>query len=260
MVLRLLGKLLSVLLFAAGLWAPLLFSAVYGCLVWFAGIPYSPTGLGVGAVIAWVLGVAASVAVYRRRRIDEPRTTIRKVRRRETDVRVRSSESRTSGTSRYPADVRPAPYPSGTADAREETRDTRPYAGQDEESLAKKYDLTPYTKPSDAAAAPADDGVSAETAQYAARTDKPVAEEIFEKERERLWARLERGGQPGQSAGAPSAADEGEERPYAYASRSDPNLYIYEYSDRLEYYRRMGDEMIHTSTEYKTEGASRATR
>ena len=103
---------------------------------------------------------------------------------------------------------------------------------------------------------PADDGVSAETARYAARADKPVAEEIFEKERERLWARLEHGGRPGTPAADPSE----EERPYAYASRSDPNLYIYEYADRLEYYRRMGDEMIHTSTEYKTEDTSRAAR
>lgn len=258
MVLRFLGKLLSALLFKAGLWAPLLFAAVYGCLVWFAGIPYSATGLGVGAVIAWVLGVAAAVAVYRRRRVDEPRTTIRKVRRRETDVRVRPSEEPVSETGRRPAG-RPAPYPSGTAvSERAESYGApgRGQAGQDEESLARKYDLTPYTKTSDAAAVPADDGVSAETARYAARADKPVAEEIFEKERERLWARLEHGGRPGTPAADPSE----EERPYAYASRSDPNLYIYEYPDRLEYYRRMGDEMIHTSTEYKTEGTSRATR
>ena len=132
----------------------------------------------------------------------------------------------------------------------------RSQAGRDEESLAEKYGLTPYTETSDAAAVPADDGVSAETARYAARTDKPVAEEIFEKERERLWARLEHGGRPGTPAADPSE----EERPYAYASRSDPNLYIYEYADRLEYYRRMGDEMIHTSTEYKTEDTSRAAR
>ena len=96
MVLRLLGKLLSALLFKAGLWAPLLFAAVYGCLVWFAGIPYSATGLGVGAVIAWVLGVAAAVAVYRRRLVDEPRTTIRKVRRRETDGRNRRPKRATA--------------------------------------------------------------------------------------------------------------------------------------------------------------------
>lgn len=258
MVLRLLGKLLSALLFKAGLWAPLLFAAVYGCLVWFAGIPYSATGLGVGAVIAWVLGVAAAVAVYRRRRVDEPRTTIRKVRRRETDVRVRPSAEPASETSHRPAG-RSAPYPSGTAvSERAESYGApgRSQAGRDEESLAEKYGLTPYTETSDAAAVPADDGVSAETARYAARTDKPVAEEIFEKERERLWARLEHGGQPGTPAADPSE----EERPYAYASRSDPNLYIYEYADRLEYYRRMGDEMIHTSTEYKTEDTSRAAR
>lgn len=263
MVLRLLGKLLSALLFKAGLWAPLLFAAVYGCLVWFAGIPYSATGLGVGAVIAWVLGVAAAVAVYRRRRVDEPRTTIRKVRRRETDVRVRPSAEPASETDSRPAG-RSAPYPSGTAvSERAESYGApgRSQAGRDEESLAEKYGLTPYTETSDAAAVPADDGVSAETARYAARTDKPVAEEIFEQERKRLWARLEHSGRPGQSAGAPSAApDEEEERPYAYASRSDPNLYIYEYADRLEYYRRMGDEMIHTSTEYKTEDTSRAAR
>lgn len=69
-----------------------------------------------------------------------------------------------------------------------------------------------------------------------------------------------RGWNTADSPGTPAADPSEEERPYAYASRSDPNLYIYEYADRLEYYRRMGDEMIHTSTEYKTEDTSRAAR
>lgn len=279
MVVRLIGKVLSLLLFKAGLWAPLLFAAVYGSLVRFAGIPFSVTGMGVGAVIAWVLGVTASVAVYRRRRIidDEPsRTTMRRVKRREPDVKVR-----------YDYDAERISADGSNSDAMSPVRDSAErddFSQAERDSFRKKYDLLPYDSPSsdradgyasksggcgekedygskaygnaaDGYASAPSDGVSPETAAYAKA--KPDAEEIFRNERERLWARLESGRRQPE---VEREKEKEEERPYAYASRTDPNLYIYEYADRLEYYRRMGDEMILTSTEYKTEGKNSALR
>ena len=38
-----------------------------------------------------------------------------------------------------------------------------------------------------------------------------------------------------------------------FATRKDPNIYIYEYPDRLQFYRKLGDEMVLLSTEYKEE-------
>lgn len=63
------------------------------------------------------------------------------------------------------------------------------------------------------------------------------AEKLYNSEKERLWKRLEEG--------------RANEKPRVFATRKDPDIYIYEYSDRLQFYRKAGDEMILLSTEYK---------
>lgn len=63
------------------------------------------------------------------------------------------------------------------------------------------------------------------------------AEKLFGNEKERLWKGFER-------ASAENA-------PMVFATRKDPNIFIYEYPDKLQFYRKSGDEMILLSTEYK---------
>ena len=41
------------------------------------------------------------------------------------------------------------------------------------------------------------------------------------------------------------------EAPMVFALRSDPTLYVYEYSDRLEYYRKTPNGMMMCNVEYK---------
>ena len=44
---------------------------------------------------------------------------------------------------------------------------------------------------------------------------------------------------------------ETEEKPMVFASRRDPNIIIYEYSDRLKFYKKTKRGLIHVSTEFK---------
>ena len=46
-------------------------------------------------------------------------------------------------------------------------------------------------------------------------------------------------------------ADGNIERPMVFVMRSEPNMYVYEFSNRLEYYRRSERGMIHCSTQAK---------
>ena len=64
-------------------------------------------------------------------------------------------------------------------------------------------------------------------------------EKLFQTEKERLWKSLE--------------TKSIESAPMVFATRKDPNIYIYEYPDRLQFYRKLGDEMVLLSTEYKEE-------
>lgn len=41
------------------------------------------------------------------------------------------------------------------------------------------------------------------------------------------------------------------ERPMVFMLRDDENMFVYEYSDRLEYYRRTDVGMVHCATKYK---------
>ncbi len=41
------------------------------------------------------------------------------------------------------------------------------------------------------------------------------------------------------------------ERPMVFVLRDDENMFVYEYSDRLEYYRRTDVGMVHCATKYK---------
>ncbi len=42
------------------------------------------------------------------------------------------------------------------------------------------------------------------------------------------------------------------ERPMVFVMRDDENMFVYEYSDRLEYYRRTDRGMVHCATKFKT--------
>lgn len=64
-----------------------------------------------------------------------------------------------------------------------------------------------------------------------------------EEEAERLWARLV----------DPRSKDE---RPMVFATRKDPGIFIYEYTDRLQFYRKTDEGMILLATEYKDEAVS----
>lgn len=251
MVVRLLGKLFSLLLLKAVLWAPLLFVGVYGCLIWWTDVPYSAAVMWLGAIAVWLLAIAARVALYERKHTVAARnkaaarpTNRGLIKRREPKVQVRVESE--------PVDLQPEPeeIPDSYASDRYAPR-------ADRESLAQKYDLKSYAAPAEQQPQP----VSAQQEpQKPAAPAGAGAEEIFNAERERLWQRLEgkkmapdTPPSDAQSAPAEKFDDSADERPYAYASRTDPHLYIYEYADRLEFYRRMGDEMIMTSTQYKTE-------
>ncbi|MDE7463650.1 MAG: hypothetical protein K2M48_01355, partial [Clostridiales bacterium] len=41
------------------------------------------------------------------------------------------------------------------------------------------------------------------------------------------------------------------ERPMVFMLRDDPNMFVYEYTDRLEYFRRTDVGMVHCATKYK---------
>ena len=253
MVVRLLGKIFSLLLIQAVLWAPLLFVGVYGCLIWWTDVPYSSAVMWLGAIAVWLLAIAARVALYERKHAVATRnkaaarpTNRGLIKRREPKIQIVESES--------PASPEPEETPEPSMPDRNGSDRYAPRA--DRESLAQKYDLKSY----DAPAGEEPETAARQEPQKPSGTVGADAEEIFNAERERLWQRLEGKitAKPTQTAGAQSAAaekseDPADERPYAYASRTDPHLYIYEYADRLEFYRRMGDEMILTSTQYKTE-------
>lgn len=64
---------------------------------------------------------------------------------------------------------------------------------------------------------------------------------------DRLWQRLEGAKKP-------------EERPLVFRTRSDPNVYVYEYSDRLQYWRRSRKGMTLLGTEYKTDKRTNTNR
>ncbi len=42
-----------------------------------------------------------------------------------------------------------------------------------------------------------------------------------------------------------------EETPMIFATRRDPNIIVYEYSDRLKFFRKTKRGLIHISTEFK---------
>lgn len=63
------------------------------------------------------------------------------------------------------------------------------------------------------------------------------AEKLYHSEKERLWKQLE--------------TKSVETAPLVFATRKDPDIFIYEYPDKLQFYRRSGQEMILLSTEYK---------
>ena len=60
-----------------------------------------------------------------------------------------------------------------------------------------------------------------------------------------LWRRL-------------SGADVPDEQPLVYRMRRDPSLYVYEYTDRYQYWRRNETGMALERTEYKTNGVKNA--
>ncbi len=47
------------------------------------------------------------------------------------------------------------------------------------------------------------------------------------------------------------AAETVKERPMVFALRAFSDMFVYEYSDRFEYYRRTPDGMVRCNTEYK---------
>ena len=61
---------------------------------------------------------------------------------------------------------------------------------------------------------------------------------------EELWRRL-------------SGADVPDEKPLVFRTRKDPDLYVYEYSDRYQYWRRTGAGMVFESTEWKKKETKR---
>ncbi len=62
-------------------------------------------------------------------------------------------------------------------------------------------------------------------------------------------------GQPAQQQDVKSAFDDtarSAERPMVFVLRSDKDMYVYEFSDRLEYYRRTEIGMVHCATKFRT--------
>lgn len=96
------------------------------------------------------------------------------------------------------------------------------------------------------------------------REGAPAPERLFptneetETERQRRYEEPDRrvSERPGQGfafgdGSRASDISQREERPRIFKTRMDENLLIYEYTDRLEFYRRENGRLTHLSTEYK---------
>ena len=220
-------KLAAWLLFALGLWASCLFALVF--LLWCA---FTATALNsvlhvffIGLVISEVAGLVISYYIDKAKR--EREQVVRRgerERRREEKLAEKLEKKRRKNA------------------AKENVRETEKAAKQDaaREAMAVGSMNVPlaYTEPNSAvsrqqSAEPQGGGESAPVRSY--EDEQELRRKYFDEERRGGY-----GGYDYESAARRKldAINDDKSRPLVFRSRTDKNIYIYEYEDRLQIYRR----------------------
>ncbi|MDE7395125.1 MAG: hypothetical protein K2M95_03275 [Clostridiales bacterium] len=228
-------KTVSYLMVTLGLWLPSLFAVAFFITVAVMNVPLSSRVMavfygGLAFTLAAGIGLAMAYAPSLKQRRAEKKLKQKQ--------KLKAVRAKVSALDRAQEEA-PAP--------KERTvRNESAYRMQESMSAPLVTAETTATKPSAATmqyaqyAPPVEDDYSDLHRKYFSDTPKSTPEKNdMSEEAQRLWARL-------------SGAEIPDEQPLVFRMRSDENVFVYEYSDRYQYWRRTATGMHLEHTQYKT--------
>lgn len=253
------AKIIAVILWVLGMWIPALYCAVFFIVCSVQGVAMQGNisiaffaGLGVSTALGlcfafWRLKKAA---LKKRRESGvvvggktEKRAALRKVEQPEDEPqpalndKPKGNKRRLSGSAQSQPQIMAQNQPN--------TRQSQPYyAGQPSAGMSLQYYVG---QPQDGGGAAQDDS-DLYAKYFDAKTSVPEAN-ITSQTYKRVQERGQE--QAKELLGRLSCARRSEEQPLVFATRSDPDVFIYEYSDRLEFWRKTGQGMERIGAEPK---------
>ena len=262
------AKILAFLLISLGLWLPAVYSVAYFVICGMSDI----TLKGSAVVIYWC-GLALSavmgfmLSVYIRGRFKRKNTVVaqapqekKKKKNRVTEEPVQNFANMNSQgyipPNQYPPQppfgqpnmysqppyaqnyyAPPPPYAQGYMPPQQPYApppETAKPSTRDTGDLERKYFDRPQRY--ERTASFDEDSLTQSYGKTMTKTEQRAADSKFDSDE--LWRRL-------------SGADVPTEQPLVFRTRKDPDLYVYEYSDRYQYWRRTNTGMVFENTEYK---------